>query len=472
MKKKISYIIGLLLVVTIAFSCFQKVFSFKYGDGIYEWTAYYDLPEDSLDLLAIGSSHAFENINPNVLWEEHGIASFDLCGSISPMWSSYYFLKEALKTQKPKLVVLEAYCLVKTAEYMDDSRIIKNLYGMKWNKNKFDALRTGTPKERWLEFGLSYIQYHNRYKDLTEEDFVRFKDDAPFYQNWKGFGNNFAVTPYEKPVYSFDEKTADIPEKQEMFYRKIIELCQEQDIPLMICAAPYPDYSEDDMRIFNRAAEIAAAYGVPFTDYNRFTEEIGLDWTTDFADSDHLNHLGNVKFTRYLGDMIEKNYTFESHKGDARYVSWDRALHYYQNSMENQKYAETENAEDYAKLLSNLPERCIMFISLKGNWDASRIPGSVKKALEEYAIFIDDQVPGTTHLWSHMESGDGELPVEKEEYYQVKIGKKELIADSTGIYWNLQNLQTTKHGLNLVIFDQENQQVVDSVSFDGDTIIR
>ena len=68
--------------------------------------------------------------NTAVLYEEYGIAAFDLGGSIQPFWNTYYYLKEALKTQNPKVVAIEAYAATQTDLYSDESRIIKNNFGL------------------------------------------------------------------------------------------------------------------------------------------------------------------------------------------------------------------------------------------------------------------------------------------------------------------------------------------------------
>ncbi len=91
--------------------------------------AFRNLEEDSLDILVLGSSHAYVDINPAVLWSEYGIAAYDLCGSNQPMWNTYYYLKEALKTQTPKVVVLEAYCVSLDLEYIDEVTLYKALEG-------------------------------------------------------------------------------------------------------------------------------------------------------------------------------------------------------------------------------------------------------------------------------------------------------------------------------------------------------
>ena len=75
-------------------------------------------------------------------------------------------MKEALKTQTPELIVLEGYGTTYDFEYSDDSRVIKNTYGMKWSLNKLEDIMVSSEPDRKLEFILDYSQYHNRYSSL------------------------------------------------------------------------------------------------------------------------------------------------------------------------------------------------------------------------------------------------------------------------------------------------------------------
>ena len=58
-----------------------------------------------IDVLFLGSSHVHCNVNTQLLWDEYGMAAYLMTGAEQPLWNSYYNLKEALKTQKPRLVV-------------------------------------------------------------------------------------------------------------------------------------------------------------------------------------------------------------------------------------------------------------------------------------------------------------------------------------------------------------------------------
>lgn len=62
---------------------------------------FYNQKENTIDVLCIGNSATYVNINPAIMWE-NGIASFNLCESSQMPWNTYYYLEEALKTQKEK----------------------------------------------------------------------------------------------------------------------------------------------------------------------------------------------------------------------------------------------------------------------------------------------------------------------------------------------------------------------------------
>ena len=84
--------------------------------GICSMLNLYQQPGNTVDVLVAGSSVAYSGTNTNVLWEAYGISSYDLCGAEQPFWSTYYQLKEALRLQRPKLIVLDAKAAVYTRD--------------------------------------------------------------------------------------------------------------------------------------------------------------------------------------------------------------------------------------------------------------------------------------------------------------------------------------------------------------------
>ena len=105
-KKKIVFFwlravcFSVLTVLLLSYAIF--VFTPKHDYGICSMMNLYRQPDDSVDVLAVGTSRAYAGIPTNVLWEEYGIASYNLCSAEQPFWVSYYTIREALKTNIPR----------------------------------------------------------------------------------------------------------------------------------------------------------------------------------------------------------------------------------------------------------------------------------------------------------------------------------------------------------------------------------
>lgn len=74
-----------------------------------QWNGWNELEKNSVDVLFLGNSHAECSVAPLQLFEEAGIKSWVLKSSGCNMPVRYYYLKEALKTQKPRLIAVEIF---------------------------------------------------------------------------------------------------------------------------------------------------------------------------------------------------------------------------------------------------------------------------------------------------------------------------------------------------------------------------
>ena len=105
-----------------------------------------------------------------------------------------------------------------------------------------------------------------------------------------------------------------MPEEMLKYLDKMVALCKENEVELILYVAPFNSLYDDDstredlfrrQRIFNWLEDYANANGLRY--YNLFYEmdEIRLDGMTDYMDSQHFNCYGQDKVTRY---MAEKGY--------------------------------------------------------------------------------------------------------------------------------------------------------------------
>ena len=279
--------------------------------------------EDHADVVFVGSSHASSGINPIQLFEEEGIAGYDVAtGSQSP-WQSYYYVKQSYKYQHPKLVVFDVYMVgsVQNESYYKDYQTVSGLLDCPLSVDKIEAVLASEADSK-LSILLRYPYIYDEYS--SQERFT-----------WKKYygvqiplmGYNFQTNMYpceDVADVSCIDESSDLLPKNEKYLRLIIEYCQGVGIELLLINAPWPCVTGDTQRYFNRIGEIAKEYGVPFINGCSYASEIGMNYAVDCADEGgHLNHFGVTKFTGYVGDFISKNYALPDRREDPEYeIYW------------------------------------------------------------------------------------------------------------------------------------------------------
>ena len=241
MKRIIKNTMYILLWVVLSLSALwyvNRVLVVKNREGITTMQNYYLQKKDTVDVLVLGSSHAGMNVDTSTLWSEYGMASYILWGATQPFWNSYHFLVEALKTQTPKAIALEVYAATFTDQYQYDEGQIVNTAGMRLSLNKWEAIRASAPRERWLDLFFGLPLYHERYGELTQEDYDHFPWSEGLI-NQKGsllrYGTKGSV---QLADVSDIREIAELNEKEEEYLLRIITLCQEKGIPILLFKTP------------------------------------------------------------------------------------------------------------------------------------------------------------------------------------------------------------------------------------------
>ena len=303
MIKKIIRVAAILLVMILIVSTLSSIFMLKSEDGISQWQSYYKQKPNTVDVLFIGSSHVYCDIDNGILWDDYGISSYDLGGAESPMWVTYYHLKEAMKYQTPKAVFFEiSLAGIRQVNEQPEFWAEDNNYGMKWNSNRIEQFKSNTISETYPKILFPLSVMHGRYKELTKNDFTDVNNSI----NYKGFDPRWTVTPFETPdPFSITEEEP-ITEKAEEYFRKIIELVKEENIPMVMFVSPYY-FTETEQKNFNYMFRIAEEEGIECINFNYYYEDMGLDFATDMAENLHLNSSGTEKFTKYFGNLIKES---------------------------------------------------------------------------------------------------------------------------------------------------------------------
>lgn len=287
---------------------------------------YYDEPKNSLDVVFVGSSHVMCGIYPLELYHEYGIAAYDYASSALVLPQAYYQVVEALRTQTPKVLVLDisgvAYENIKvgTPEYVH-----VQLDNMKWSRNKIEAINDliENPSDR-LEYYFPLVKFHTRWKEPAKRDFHRITGNSKGARVNEGFLED--VEPKEIMPRDYMNQ---ISEYQETYLRKTLDYCRDQGVQVLLLNLPFIA-DETAQGKYNAVYKIAEEYGLPYLNLMHHMDDIGFDYSTDLRDTSHCNWLGAEKVTSYVGKYLKENYGLPDRRDDSAYASaWDAAYEEY-----------------------------------------------------------------------------------------------------------------------------------------------
>ena len=320
--KKVGKGVAFVLIFLALGEMLMSVMIFKQEDGTLPVHNYYSLPRDTVDVLVLGTSHAGMNVSTKTMWDEYGIAGYRFWGSIQPIWNTYYYLLEALKYQSPKVVLLDAHGLTFQQEYGTYPVQVKNTIAMRLSKEKVENIWASVPQgERaFMLFGFS--TYHNRYNQLTQEDFEYFPWDSHQEIQVLSSETTDAVYPFHILDKDATEGEAALGEKEEKYFRMLLSYCKDRKIPLEIVASPY-EITGIEQQKYRRVRSIAAEYGFEFTNYNDCYQDFGIDPQQDFLDPGHLNKTGMPKYARALAEMLKNKYDLPDRRQDQSHI-WNQ----------------------------------------------------------------------------------------------------------------------------------------------------
>ena len=257
-------------------------------------------PPQTLQVLFLGDSEIQTGVLPMELWRAYGITSY-VCGqSGQRTMEAYFWLKKVLKSQTPKLVVLE------TDQFYHYSDIQTELMNVIKNA---------------AHYYFPAFKYHNRWKSWGNSD-----DRGPGIERnpLKGYNYHNETEPYTGGSYM---KETDKKERSKPIVRfwmdQILKLCRENGIDVLLLGIPAPlnwTYGRH-----NEVNEYALRNGVPYLDLNLMETEVGINWETDTMDGgDHLNINGAKKVTAYLGAYLKQNYALTDFRENRLYQYWNR----------------------------------------------------------------------------------------------------------------------------------------------------
>lgn len=440
---------------------------------------FYNEDRNSLDVVFIGSSHAYYGLNPAIFWDEFGIPSYMFGANEQPLWISYHYIKEVLKYQKPKAIILDVLYTTRdvniknnekgkeSERYQREGVNRYNLDSLKFSKNKIEAIRASTPKKERTSYIIELMKYNKKWKSINKDSFkyLSYRGKNPYKGYTPSFTKVYGLKTISEPL-NFSDKSLE-------YFYKIIELSKQENFNLVLIKTPY-NLSETSKRTYDKVSDIAKENNISFINYNNLHNEIDFKPEMDLLpDCSHLNSFGAEKVSRHLAKYLVENYNLEDKRNNPGYSDWNECTQYYKQEVSNWELSQETDIYNYLDKLNN--PNYIVILSARDAFTNSLNKDILDKLK---AIGVKSDIKDK-HRWSYISVLNNNKAIyEKVENapleYKTKINdiKIEIVSkgysvgNSSSIKINGKEYSKNKRGLNIVVYDKLLQEIADSISFD------
>lgn len=318
-----------LLIFAFLLTYVQNIFEPK--KECYGKYKYYNLEEDdSLDIVYFGNSRVNRGINPMVVDDITGYRSFNY--GIQGLRANhiYFRLMDALSTQTPKLIVLDAAVYLPSKESLEEAYIHRTLISLPFSTFKIkSALELGTDEDMKKELIFPMLRFHSRYREISSVDYLYIMDlnpdiDYELKSSEETMATHRGYMPYPtekkladdgKKYFDKDYSTiTDIAEPEadaDKYFKQMVEEAEKIGAQVLITSIPSLEKAGNAKKMEPIMNYLRETYkddpNVKFLDFNLMMKDYGFSYN-NFHNEGHLNRTGAQIFSECLGDFIKENY--------------------------------------------------------------------------------------------------------------------------------------------------------------------
>lgn len=317
---------------------------------------FYIIPQNTIDVVYIGSSSVHTCIYPTLTWKKSGFTSYcfsmDKCSYISilPM------LKEALRVQKPKLVVIDIDEFTLPDNYMDDEHPVMYWFeSSKWNSTKIEAINKSIPAENKSYYYFPFINTHSIFSDFTKikESFSLFKKYYIEKEKAKVYFKGSTISNIKRKdivrLLNRDDfkETKPMNSVAEKYLDELLEYCKTCGTEILFIDYP-KGRLKGDTELYNKVYTLPVIQkkiedsGFKVLNYNLLDNPANITTSDFMIPESHLNVFGCEKFTEYISDYLSENYNLKSDYSEETIAGWNSDSEYVDSIIEKAKNDKNE----------------------------------------------------------------------------------------------------------------------------------
>ena len=338
MKLKIivNYIIFIVITITIALLVSKLIYKNTHYYEANLLKTIYTMKPNSVDVLVVGPSTTETGWNPFVAWSEYGITSLNYSFSYLPAPIIKNLITEVLKTQKPKVILINVDSLL--FDNLNNDKSQKFFFYHIFPKIPFSLNKISMLIRLTKYYNLNFKTFIYSVFPVTAIDKIALND---FETNSLSLGyfrsayfkknHSLAFIHYPKIKQYIDDKPA--PKK---YIEELIDFCNTLDTPVIFMSVPAAiSFTKPYITIgvknryspffsYLNKRKINFIYGNQFSTVRDLKLKIG-----DSFDEDHLNFWGSQKFTSYVSNILVKNFNLKDKRNNPKYSFWNDAAKEY-----------------------------------------------------------------------------------------------------------------------------------------------
>lgn len=467
---------------------------------------FYNEEKNSIDVIIGGASHPARGIFPMEIYELFGIKAYNLATSAQSIDATYYTLLEALKNQHPKVFVFDISGL-----YFSNSSLYYNQFvldDMPFGKNKImfakECIKSDKTKSL-LELIIPLLGYHTRWKDLSQQDFNYIRSGGEDFLKGgtinvtKGEGISLDVMNStvkelrqnkEKIIYEYYDGLKEYKNEEDILYKtdisdfnlqwliKLQQLCEESNIEFLVVKIPAVQWPQSyssawTIEKYEKTRNICNDYGITYYDL-LYDTDTNLDWSKDSHDGGfHLNFYGAQKVSRNLGNYLNRQYNLSRE----HIKKWDQDLIAYKKLKQVALLELEQDFVTYINLLVKEHADKIIFLTASDDITVGlneedihvlRLLGlqaDFSNAVRySYVAVIDKGKVEYEALSNRPLTYKGICSQSQKQYELYSSGW--WTVSNASIKLGGEEYAVNYRGLNIVVYDDDKDLILDSVAFD------
>ena len=289
--------------------CLLQVFFLPRGE-VLRWRTFYAVPQDTIDVVFLGTSHAYHSFNPEVIDEIIPIRSHSLGIPGDSIQTTYHEIQSILRRQQPKLILIDGFSLF-MSHWLDGPYVFRFLNSSFDPATMLSAVDILFKNDYlwWNYFPMSrnHTDWQNPEKLLKNP----FSNTPPEYaENPKGHAPLTTIITDADYASIPMEEFLPLPDHYLEYLQKVIDTSRAENFDLVFADTLWRGFSNPVYDLYDRSAELRLLSKENIDYYDFRTYPLAYGWQQlHMYDRDHPSEFGSliisVKTAQLLAERLQ-----------------------------------------------------------------------------------------------------------------------------------------------------------------------